>query len=71
MNNASYASSLRFVCIALACAGYAALTACSGADGDLARFVEDTKKKKIQVQRSKEQYDLNKKVQKQTKIKFK
>ena len=44
MNNASYASSLRFVCIALACAGYAALSACSGADGDLARFVEDTKK---------------------------
>jgi type IV pilus assembly protein PilP len=44
MNNASYASSLRFLCIALACAGYAALTACSGADSDLARFVEDTKK---------------------------
>jgi type IV pilus assembly protein PilP len=44
MNNASYASSLRLLCLALACAGYAALTACSGADGDLARFVEDTKK---------------------------
>jgi type IV pilus assembly protein PilP len=28
----------------LACAGYAALTACSSADSDLARFIEDTKK---------------------------
>ena len=44
MNNASYASSLRLLCIALACVGYAALSACTGADGDLARFVEDTKK---------------------------
>jgi type IV pilus assembly protein PilP len=44
MNNDSFGSSLRLVCVALACAGYAALTACSGADGDLARFVEDTKK---------------------------
>ena len=44
MNNASYGSSLRLWCVALACAGYAALTACSSADGDLARFVEDTKK---------------------------
>ena len=28
----------------LACAGYAALTACSSADNELARFIEDTKK---------------------------
>jgi type IV pilus assembly protein PilP len=44
MNNASYGSRLRLLCVALACAGYGALTACSSADGDLARFVEDTKK---------------------------
>lgn len=44
MNNASFGSRLRLLCVALACAGYGALTACSSADGDLARFVEDTKK---------------------------
>jgi type IV pilus assembly protein PilP len=44
MNNATYGSSLRLVCITLACAVYAALTACSSADGELARFIEDTKK---------------------------
>jgi type IV pilus assembly protein PilP len=44
MNNATYGSPLRLLCIALACAGYAALTACSSADGELARFIEDTKK---------------------------
>jgi type IV pilus assembly protein PilP len=32
------------ICSALACAAYFGLTACSGADGDLARFIEDTKK---------------------------
>ena len=35
---------LRISCMALACAGYVALTACSSADDELARFVEDTKK---------------------------
>ena len=44
MNNTSYGSRLRLLCVALACAGYGALTGCSSADGDLARFVEDTKK---------------------------
>jgi type IV pilus assembly protein PilP len=44
MNNPTHGSSLRLLCIALACAGYAALTACSSADSDLARFIEDTKK---------------------------
>ena len=44
MNNATHRSSLRLLCIALACAGYAVLTACSSADSDLARFIEDTKK---------------------------
>jgi type IV pilus assembly protein PilP len=44
MNNTSYGSRLRLLCVALACAGSGALTGCSSADGDLARFVEDTKK---------------------------
>ena len=43
MNDATYRPGLRLLCVALAC-GYAALTACSSADDDLARFVEDTKK---------------------------
>lgn len=44
MNNVSNGSPLRLVCVTLACAAYALLTACSSADGDLARFIEDTKK---------------------------
>ncbi|HTD11329.1 MAG TPA: pilus assembly protein PilP [Steroidobacteraceae bacterium] len=43
-NTTSYGFRLRLWCVALACAGYGALTACSSADGDLARFIEDTKK---------------------------
>src|SRR5256714_13850724 len=35
---------LPLVGVALACVGYAALTACSSADNELARFIEDTKK---------------------------
>ena len=34
---------MRLLCVALAC-GYAALTACSSADDELQRFIEDTKK---------------------------
>lgn len=44
MNNACNGSSLRLLCVTLACAAYAVLTACSSADGELARFIEDTKK---------------------------
>src|SRR5215471_13740184 len=32
------------ICSALACVAYVGLTACSSADDDLARFIEDTKK---------------------------
>ena len=32
------------ICSALACVAYVALTACSSADDDLARFIDDTKK---------------------------
>src|SRR6201996_302133 len=32
------------ICSALACVGYVGLTACSSADDDLARFIEDTRK---------------------------
>jgi len=34
----------RLVCLALACAVYGAVTACSSADDELQRFVDDTKK---------------------------
>src|SRR3981081_3109828 len=44
MRKFSYQPRLRLLGMALACAGYAALTACSSADNDLARFIEDTKK---------------------------
>jgi len=44
MNKVSYGSRLRLLCVVLACAGYAVLAGCSSADGELARFVEDTKK---------------------------
>ena len=43
MHNPSYRYGLRLLCAALAC-GCAALTACSSADDELARFIEDTKK---------------------------
>jgi type IV pilus assembly protein PilP len=43
MRNQSYRPGVRLLCAALACA-YAALTACSSADDELQRFVEDTKK---------------------------
>jgi type IV pilus assembly protein PilP len=36
-------SGLRFVWVGLACLGYAAVTACSSADDELARFIEETK----------------------------
>ncbi len=45
MHKLSASSSLaRLLGVALMSAGYAALTACSSADNELARFVEDTKK---------------------------
>ena len=43
MTNLSYRPGLRWLSVALAC-GYAALTACSSADDELQRFIEDTKK---------------------------
>jgi type IV pilus assembly protein PilP len=43
MNNPTYRCGSRLLCVALAC-GYALLTACSSADDELARFIEDTKK---------------------------
>ena len=42
MNKAHYRPGLRLLCAALAC-GYGALTACSSADDELSRFIEDTK----------------------------
>src|SRR3979490_1806713 len=44
MRKSSHQPRLRLLGMALACAGYAALTACSSADNELARFIEDTKK---------------------------
>src|SRR6266513_1909228 len=44
MRKVSHQSRFRLLGLALACAGYAALTACSSADNELARFIEDTKK---------------------------
>jgi type IV pilus assembly protein PilP len=44
MHKNSYRNGLRIGSMALACAAYLAITACSNADDDLARFVEDTKK---------------------------
>src|SRR5256885_526539 len=44
MHKLSRQPRLRLLGVALACAGYAALTACSSADNELARFIEDTKK---------------------------
>src|SRR2546426_8017179 len=44
MRKVSHQPRLQLLGVALACAGYAALTACSSADNELARFIEDTKK---------------------------
>jgi type IV pilus assembly protein PilP len=44
MRKHSYRNGIRLTCVALACAGYVVLTACSSADDELTRFVEDTKK---------------------------
>jgi type IV pilus assembly protein PilP len=43
MNQVTYRPRLRLLCVTLAC-GYAVLTACSSADDELQRFLEDTKK---------------------------
>ena len=43
MTDLTYRPRLRWLSVALAC-GYAALTACSSADDELSRFIEDTKK---------------------------
>jgi type IV pilus assembly protein PilP len=43
MDKVNYRSGLPLLCVALAC-GCAALTACSSADNELQRFIEDTKK---------------------------
>jgi type IV pilus assembly protein PilP len=44
MHKPSFRSGFRLTCAALVCVGYALLTACSSADDELQRFVEDTKK---------------------------
>ena len=44
MHKSSYRTGLRLACLTLACAAYAALVACSSADDELTRFIEDTKK---------------------------
>jgi type IV pilus assembly protein PilP len=44
MHKSTHRHALRLACVALAALGYALLTACSSADDELSRFVEDTKK---------------------------
>jgi type IV pilus assembly protein PilP len=44
MHKPANRTALRLVCLSLACAAYAAVTACSSADDELQRFVDDTKK---------------------------
>lgn len=44
MSKLTHFSPLRLAAAAIVCAVYAALTACTSADSDLARFIEDTKK---------------------------
>src|SRR6266446_2260645 len=44
MRKVSHQFRFRLLGLALVCAGYAALTACSSADDELSRFIEDTKK---------------------------
>jgi len=43
MRNLKHHTIARLLCVALACLGYAALTACSSADDELSRFIEETK----------------------------
>lgn len=44
MHERTFRSRVRFLAVAAACLGYALLMACSSADDDLQRFIEDTKK---------------------------
>ena len=44
MHKSTHRHALRLACVALAAVGYALLTACSSADDELTRFIEDTKK---------------------------
>jgi type IV pilus assembly protein PilP len=44
MQQRSFRSRLRFLGVAATCLGYVLLNACSSADEDLQRFIEDTKK---------------------------
>ena len=44
MHKSSYRTGLRLTCLSLVCAAYAALVACSSADDELTRFIEDTKR---------------------------
>jgi type IV pilus assembly protein PilP len=44
MHKPSFRSGFRLTCAALLCVGYGLLTACSSADDELQRFVDDTKK---------------------------
>jgi type IV pilus assembly protein PilP len=44
MHKSPYRTGLRLACLTLASAAYAALVACSSADDELTRFIEDTKK---------------------------
>jgi len=44
MHKSTHRHALRLACVALAAAGYALLAACSSADDELSRFIEDTKK---------------------------
>ena len=43
MRNLKHPTLVRLLCLGLACLGYAALSACSSADDDLSRFIEETK----------------------------
>src|SRR5215475_6532670 len=44
MHKPTHRHALRLACVALAAVGYALLTACTSADDELTRFIEDTKK---------------------------
>ena len=44
MHKSTHRQVLRLACVALAAVGYALLTACSSANDELSRFIEDTKK---------------------------
>src|SRR5580658_1676251 len=44
MHERTFRSRVRLLAVAAACLGYALLMACSSADDDLQRFIEDTKK---------------------------